>query len=96
MPTYDYTCQACRHKIEAFQKITEAPLLKCPACGKESLMRGPGGGIGLQFHGDGFYKTMYGPKHEASEPSSPGDASPPTGGCCPCGKNKNSCQSTKD
>lgn len=63
MPTYDYTCKACGHKLEAFQKITDSPLTKCPSCGKDTLIRGVGGGIGLSFTGDGFYKTMYGPKN---------------------------------
>lgn len=91
MPTYDYKCQECGHKMEAFQKITDAPLKTCPSCHKEKLVRGPGGGIGLSIHGDGFYKTMYGPKDPGGESSS----SSAGGGCCPCGKNKNSCDSKK-
>lgn len=90
MPTYDYTCSGCGHKMEAFQKITEAPLKTCPACHQDKLIRGPGGGIGLSITGDGFYKTMYGPKDTGESPPATG------GGCCPCGKNKNSCSSKKD
>lgn len=91
MPTYDYKCRECGHKLEAFQKITDEPLHTCPACHKETLMRGPGGGIGLSFTGDGFYKTMYGSGKESNE--SPSSQAP--GGCCPCGKSKNSCNSSK-
>ncbi len=92
MPTYDYACQMCGHKMEAFQKISDAPLRTCPACGKEGLVRGPGGGIGLQFQGDGFYKTMYGPRQEPGESPKKEGKSPPTNdGCCPCGKNKGPC-----
>jgi len=59
MPTYDYHCTECGHKLEAMQKITADPLKTCPKCSKETLLRGPGGGIGLQFRGSGFYKTDY-------------------------------------
>ncbi|MCB1112643.1 MAG: zinc ribbon domain-containing protein [Chlamydiales bacterium] len=76
MPTYAYHCTNCQEETEAFQKITDAPLKKCPQCGKETLQRGPGGGIGLTFKGTGFYITDYGNKKE---------------GCCPCGKDKGTC-----
>jgi putative FmdB family regulatory protein len=81
MPTYDYFCSECKDKIEVFQKIT-APVLKtCQKCNKETLTRKPGGGA-LSIKGDGFYSTMYGDKKTPTEGSD---------GCCPCGKNKNSC-----
>ena len=81
MPTYDYRCTECGHKLEAFQKMSDKTLTTCPVCAKETLRRGPGGGIGLSFTGTGFYKTDYAPSKEA-------------GSCCPCGKNQGSC-STK-
>jgi putative FmdB family regulatory protein len=60
MPTYDYTCDACNHELEAFQKITEEPLLECPACKGATLRRRIGGRrVGLHFQGDGFYLTDY-------------------------------------
>ena len=59
MPTYEYRCSHCEHNLEAFQKITAEPLTSCPNCGKETLQRRPGGGIGLAFRGSGFYKTDY-------------------------------------
>ncbi len=67
--------------MEALQKITEAPLKECPACHKETLKRGPGGGIGLSFTGSGFYQTDY--KQAPQPPAESGG-----GQCCPCGKNK--------
>lgn len=78
MPTYDYTCKACEAKTEVLQKITEEPLKTCNYCGKESLERGFGGGIGLSFKGTGFYITDYGQvkPHDGSF------------SCCPCGKGK--------
>ncbi|MBA3816693.1 MAG: zinc ribbon domain-containing protein [Parachlamydiaceae bacterium] len=94
MPTYDYTCKDCGHKLEVLQKITEAPLRECPLCHKESLMRGPGGGIGIALIGDGFYKTMYGPS-SGSESNVKSSETSSGGGCCPCGKGKNACSSKK-
>lgn len=59
MPTYDYRCEACEHTLELFQKITESPKKKCPACGKSKLKRLIGGGAGFLFKGSGFYLTDY-------------------------------------
>ncbi|MFT6714799.1 MAG: putative FmdB family regulatory protein, partial [Planctomycetota bacterium] len=37
MPTYDYICDACKHHVEIFHSMSEAPRKKCPACGKLKL-----------------------------------------------------------
>ena len=34
MPTYEYRCNACGHRFERFQSMTEKPLKVCPECGK--------------------------------------------------------------
>jgi putative FmdB family regulatory protein len=39
MPVYEYECQACKYYTEVMQKITDAPLIKCPSCGKRRLKR---------------------------------------------------------
>ena len=39
MPTYEYECQACGHNMEAVQRITESPLIECPACHQPRLQR---------------------------------------------------------
>ena len=59
MPTYDYECSACAHKFDAFQSISEEPLVKCPACKKKKLKRLFGTGAGIIFKGSGFYQTDY-------------------------------------
>lgn len=59
MPTYDYECDACGHKMEVFQGITEEPLTKCPACKKKKFRRLFGAGAGILFKGSGFYQTDY-------------------------------------
>jgi putative FmdB family regulatory protein len=82
MPTYDYHCENCKHDLEVFQKITAPALKQCPSCDKETLIRVPGGGIGLSFKGSGFYLTDYGPK-KSGEPKVEAPAKPES---CPCGK----------
>jgi len=58
MPTYEYACPE-GHTFEKFQKITDKPRAKCPACGKAAT-RKISGGAGLVFRGSGFYITDYG------------------------------------
>lgn len=58
MPTYDYTCTACGHDMEAFHSMS-AMLTTCPSCGQETLRRHVGKGAGLIFKGTGFYQTDY-------------------------------------
>ena len=55
MPTYDYECGRCGHTFDAFQSMSDEPLRKCPSCGKSSLRRLIGGGLGVIFKGSGFY-----------------------------------------
>lgn len=59
MPTYDYLCDACEHRFELFQSITDDPVKVCPQCGKRKVRRliGPGGAV--IFKGSGFYITDY-------------------------------------
>ena len=70
MPTYDYVCDACDHKFELFQSITEPVKRKCPECKKPKLRRLFGTGAAVMFKGSGFYTTDYrseGYKKRASE-----------------------------
>jgi putative FmdB family regulatory protein len=75
MPTYEYKCRNCGHELEEFQSINDPPLVRCPACGMDSLARIMGGGAGLIFKGSGFYLTDY--KKQSSTPPAkkerPGD-----------------------
>lgn len=58
MPTYDYECTSCAHTFEAFQKITDKPLEKCPKCNKK-VRRLISAGAGIIFKGSGFYANDY-------------------------------------
>jgi putative FmdB family regulatory protein len=66
MPTYDYVCDRCEHRFEAFQAMSAKPLRKCPKCGRMSLRRLIGTGGGIIFRGSGFYATDYRSKPAAS------------------------------
>lgn len=77
MPTYEYLCGKCKNKFEAFQKMTDEPIKKCPDCGgKVKKLISLGGGV--IYKGAGFYTTEYRSeeykkkaKEESSVPSSP-------------------------
>ena len=46
MPRYDYICDDCSHEIhDIFQSFSEDSLIKCEACGKNSLRRVIYGGL---------------------------------------------------
>ena len=60
MPTYDYECEKCGLRFEAFQSMTADRLTDCQdeACdGKVKRLIGTG--AGLIFKGSGFYTTDY-------------------------------------
>ncbi len=59
MPTYDYECDACKHKFELYQGINAEVEKKCPACKKNKLRRLLGTGAAIVFKGSGFYQTDY-------------------------------------
>ena len=59
MPTYEYECGGCGRRFELFQRITEKPKRKCPACGALKARRLIGAGAGIIFKGSGFYCTDY-------------------------------------
>ncbi len=74
MPTYGYVCDNCGQELEAFQKMSDAPLRTCPACGKDRLRRQIFA-TGIVFKGSGFYKTDYASQKKGSEASPAGGGS---------------------
>ena len=76
MPTYDYLCDACDHKFEEFQMMSEPLLTKCPVCKKKKLRRLIGSGSFILFKGTGFYETDY--RSEAYKNAAKADAAKST------------------
>jgi putative FmdB family regulatory protein len=74
MPTYEYACKFCGHRLEIYQPMTADALRRCPACGKNGLKRLISGGAGLIFKGSGFYETDYRRKPDSAK----SDAAPAT------------------
>ena len=63
MPLYEYECFLCHHRFERIQRVSDAPLTECPACG--GAVRRLLGVPALQFKGSGFYITDYGKSNGA-------------------------------
>ena len=58
MPIYEYACSACGHRMELLQKVSDAPLKKCPECGKpklQKLLSAPS----FRLKGGGWYETDF-------------------------------------
>lgn len=58
MPFYEYQCQACGAQVEVLQKITDAPLKKCPECGKSRLTKLVSAPV-FRLKGGGWYETDF-------------------------------------
>ncbi|MFN2349048.1 MAG: FmdB family zinc ribbon protein [Thioalkalivibrio sp.] len=58
MPIYEYACEACGHRLEAIQKISDEPLKDCPECGKPALSKLISA-AGFRLGGGGWYETDF-------------------------------------
>ncbi|MGB7290326.1 MAG: zinc ribbon domain-containing protein [Candidatus Macondimonas sp.] len=76
MPIYEYQCQACGHRLESLQKLSEEPLKDCPACGQPTLNRLVSA-AGFRLKGGGWYETDFksGNKRNVAESASSSSAS---------------------
>ena len=72
MPLYEYECEVCGHRFEVIQKLSDALIATCPACGGavHKLQSAPA----FQFKGTGWYITDYARK-DASGSSKAGAGS---------------------
>lgn len=88
MPIYAYKCESCGHAKDVLQKISDAPLSVCPACGQPSF-RKQVTAAGFQLKGSGWYVTDFRegqkaasaagsptPAPEAAKPSTDAAAAP--------------------
>ena len=58
MPIYEYTCHACGLEKEHLQKMSDAPLASCPACGSSNYVKKVSA-AGFQLKGTGWYVTDF-------------------------------------
>ncbi len=82
MPIYAYRCSACGHTADVMQKMSDAPLTACPACGAESFAKQLSA-AGFQLKGGGWYATDFkgGAAPKKEEAPAPGCGA---GGCPAC------------
>jgi putative FmdB family regulatory protein len=88
MPIYEYRCEACGHALEAMQKLSDAPLTECPACGRPNLKKLISA-AGFRLKGGGWYETDFkqGNKKNIHDSGGSGGDAPPacgSGNCCAC------------
>ncbi|MBQ0931748.1 zinc ribbon domain-containing protein [Ideonella sp. 4Y16] len=99
MPIYAYRCGACGHTKDVLQKMSDAPLTVCPACGAEQFSKQLTA-AGFQLKGSGWYATDFkgggaaaastaaaapaaAPAADSSAPAAPSGGTP-CGGSCAC------------
>ena len=75
MPIYEYQCEACDHKMEKLQKLSDEPLKVCPIC-NESRLNKLVSAAGFRLKGDGWYETDF---KTGKKKNVAGDNTNPTG-----------------
>ena len=58
MPIYEYQCKECGHRLEAMQKMNDAPLEDCPECGASALGKLMSASA-FRLKGGGWYETDF-------------------------------------
>src|SRR5580692_3151733 len=58
MPFYEYECASCKFYKEVMQKVSDAPLKKCPSCGKNALKKLVSAPV-FRLKGAGWYETDF-------------------------------------
>jgi len=58
MPFYEYQCTKCGYEEEVLQKVSDAPLEKCPDCGRSSMKKMVSAAA-FRLKGGGWYETDF-------------------------------------
>jgi putative FmdB family regulatory protein len=64
MPLREYQCDACGHRFEVIQKMSDAALDVCPKCGE--ILRKLQAAPAFHLKGSGWYATDYAKKDQSS------------------------------
>lgn len=88
MPIYEYRCEHCGSQKDHLQKMSDAALTVCPACGSNRYVRQISA-VGFQLKGSGWYATDFksDKRDKSGGKSAPAGETPPTqpcGGNCAC------------
>jgi putative FmdB family regulatory protein len=58
MPIYEYECQACEHRFELWQKMSDKPVRVCPKCKARNVEKLISH-TSFQLKGGGWYSDLY-------------------------------------
>ena len=58
MPIYEYQCKDCGNRLEALQRISDAPLRECPNCHEQGLTKLVSASS-FRLKGGGWYETDF-------------------------------------
>jgi putative FmdB family regulatory protein len=67
MPLREYKCDACGHRFEVIQKMSDPPLEACPKCGE--ILRKLQAAPAFHLKGSGWYATDYAKKDQSTAKS---------------------------
>jgi putative FmdB family regulatory protein len=70
MPIYVYRCGACGYQKEFLKRLSDAPLTKCPECGKRAFNKLVTA-AGFHLKGTGWYATDF--KNSGTKPAAKTD-----------------------
>ncbi len=87
MPIYAYKCAACGVQQDVMQKMADAELTVCPACGQSTFSKQLTA-AGFQLKGNGYYATDFkgGASSKPAEPAAGGksaESATPVAPACP-------------
>jgi putative FmdB family regulatory protein len=77
MPFYEYECASCKFYTEVMQKLNDAPLKKCPSCGKSTMQKLISAPV-FRLKGGGWYETDFKSDNESKRNLAGGDDAPDT------------------
>ena len=75
MPIYEYQCEACGHRLERLQKVSDPLLRDCPACEKPALGKLVSAAV-FRLKGGGWYETDFKTGGKRNVAGGDGDAPP--------------------
>lgn len=84
MPIYEYRCGSCGFEKEYLQKVNDAPIAACPACGSDAYAKLISA-AGFQLKGSGWYATDF---KNGGKPKSKPDAETSAGAKSDAGEAK--------